>query len=310
VTAARRLTREQYAATVRDLLGQVAVGMGADRLPADDASDGLFVSPATLIVSPSWADSALGAAEEIARAAVTKLDTLVPCSAPECNGRRALRRTFFESFGKRAFRRPTHRRRAGRSAGGVPRRQRKRWLQQGHRARPAGHLAAPSFLYRIELGPGPRGRSPDAARLTPYEVASRPVVRPVGHDARRSADARGGRGQAVHAAQVEAQARRLRRSPARRTLVAFVERWFGLELLDEVMKDPARYPQFNEAMITAMRREVTTFVEKVVFDGDGGSRRCCRRPTDFRMPPGRAVRGAAPAAGGKVALPLTSAPGC
>ena len=58
VTAARRLTREQYAATVRDLLGDV--GAAADKLPADDGGDGLFVSPATLIVSPSWAENALG----------------------------------------------------------------------------------------------------------------------------------------------------------------------------------------------------------------------------------------------------------
>ena len=167
VTAARRLTREQYAATVRDLLGDV--GAAADKLPADDGGDGLFVSPATLIVSPSWAENALGAAEDIARAAMTRLDTLVPCPAAE--GERCAR-TFFESFGKRAFRRPTAADevdgllavfRAGSASGGFA-----RGIELGLQA----ILQSPSFLYRIELGQS-KGSIPGAAKLTPYEVASR-----------------------------------------------------------------------------------------------------------------------------------------
>ena len=95
------------------------------------------------------------------------------------------------------------------------------------------------------------------------------------------------------AAELDAQARRMVADPrARSTLVVFVERWFGLELLDEVMKDPARYPQFNEAMIAAMRREVTTFVEKVVFEGDGRFQTLLSAPYGYpRCQPGGAVRG-------------------
>jgi Protein of unknown function (DUF1592)/Protein of unknown function (DUF1588)/Protein of unknown function (DUF1595)/Protein of unknown function (DUF1587)/Protein of unknown function (DUF1585) len=303
VTAARRLTREQYAATVRDLLGQVAVGLGADRLPADDASDGLFVSPATLIVSPSWAENALGAAEEIARAAVTKLDTLVPCSAQGATDGERCARTFFESFGKRAFRRPITTEeldgllavfRGGNASGGFS-----KGIELGLQA----ILQTPSFLYRIELGQS-QGSIPGAARLTPYEVASRLSYGLWGtmpdDQLMRAAD----EDKLSTPAQLEAQARRMVQDPrARRTLVGFVERWFGLELLDEVMKDPARYPQFNEAMIAAMKREVSTFVEQVVFEGDGRFQTLLSAPYGYPDAALASLYGVSAAAGGKVALP-------
>ena len=65
VTAARRLTREQYSNTVRDLLGEKRSLV--DQLPADDGSEGLFVEPGTLIVTPVWAGNAMTAAEDIAK---------------------------------------------------------------------------------------------------------------------------------------------------------------------------------------------------------------------------------------------------
>jgi hypothetical protein len=299
VTAARRLTREQYAATVRDLLGDT--GSAADKLPADNASDGLFISPATLIVGPSWAENALGAAEEIAKQAITRLDTLVPCNPAD--GERCAR-TFFESFGKRAFRRPTTADevdgllavfRGGNASGGFS-----KGIELGLQA----ILQAPSFLYRVELGQS-QGSISGAARLTPYEVASRLSYGLWGtmpdEALMRAADD----GKLSTAAELEAQARRMVADPrARRTLVSFVERWFGMELLDEVMKDPARYPQFNEAMITAMRREVTTFVEKVVFDGDGRFQTLLSASYGFPDATLAALYGVtAAAAGGKVSLP-------
>jgi hypothetical protein len=300
VTAARRLTREQYAATVRDLLGDV--GAAADKLPADDASDGLFVSPATLIVSPSWAENALGAAEDIARAAVTRLDTLVPCPAAE--GERCAR-TFFQSFGKRAFRRPTTADevegllavfRAGSASGGFA-----RGIELGLQA----ILQSPSFLYRIELGQS-KGSIPGAAKLTPYEVASRLSYALWGtmpdEALMRAADD----DRLSTPVELAAHARRMLEHPrARHTLVAFTERWFGMELLDEVMKDPDRYPQFNEAMILAMKREVHTFVEQVVFEGDGRFQTLLSASYGY---PDATLAGlygvTAPAAGGKVTLPV------
>ena len=162
-------------------------------------------------------------------------------------------------------------------------------------------LQSPSFLYRIELGQS-KGSIPGAVKLTPYEVASRlsyalwgtmpdePLMRAADDD-RLSTPV-----------ELAAQARRMLADPrARQTLVAFTERWFGMELLDEVMKDPDRYPQFNEEMIVAMKREVHTFVEQVVFEGDGRFQTLLSASYGY---PDATLAGlygvTAPAAGGKV----------
>jgi hypothetical protein len=300
VTAARRLTREQYAATVRDLLGDP--GAGGDRLPADDGSDGLFVAPATLIVSPSWAENALGAAEEIAHKAIGRMDTLVRCNPAD--GERCAR-TFLEGFGKRAFRRPITAAeldgllavfRAG--AAGAD-------FARGIELSLQAILQAPSFLYRVELGQA-AGSIPGAVRLTPHEVASRLSYGLWGtmpdEQLMLAADA----GKLSGPAEIEAQARRLVNDPrARRALVDFAQRWFGLDLLDEVMKDPAHYPQFNEGLIAAMKREAATFFEQVVFEGDGRFQTLLTAPYGFPDAALAPLYGVtAPAApGGKVELP-------
>jgi hypothetical protein len=264
VTAARRLTREQYAATVRDLLGDV--GAASDKLPADDASDGLFVAPATLIVSPAWAENALTAAEEIARAAVARLDSLVPCKPADGE---ACARSFLQSFGKRAYRRPLASDeldgllavyRAGAGQGGFSR---------GIELTLQAILQSPSFLYRIELGQK-QGSLPGAVHLTPHEVASRLSYGLWGTMPDKELFDAADAGELSTPEQLRAQARRLVNDPrARRTFLAFAQRWFGIDHLDEVMKDPDRYPQYNEELAAAMKSEVATFLEKIVFDGDG-----------------------------------------
>src|SRR6185369_1929279 len=72
VTAVRRLTRDEYASTVRDLLGD-AQRMAVVPFPKDEAGDDVVADPRTLIVSPSWAASAMEAAESVAKIAATNL---------------------------------------------------------------------------------------------------------------------------------------------------------------------------------------------------------------------------------------------
>jgi hypothetical protein len=102
VQATRRMTRDQYLATVRDLLGD-SRDLG-DRLPADDKGEAVFAPPETLIVTPDWADKLLVTAEDLARQALTNLPALLPCNP--AGNEDACATEFIEAFGKRAFRRP------------------------------------------------------------------------------------------------------------------------------------------------------------------------------------------------------------
>ena len=56
---------------------------------------------------------------------------------------------------------------------------------------------------------------------------------------------------------------------ARETLTSFHGRWFGIGGLSEVPKDPVKYPQFDDKLVTAMSTEVKMFVDDVLFKGDG-----------------------------------------
>jgi hypothetical protein len=262
VAAARRLTREQYRATIRDLFGDP--GAAGDRLPAEDAGDGLEASATSLIVSPAWAESAMSAAEELARRAVGRLDALVPCAGRD----EGCARTFITDFGARAFRRPVTRDEVdgllqvyrGGAADGFAR---------GVELVVQAMLQSPSFLYRVELGT--RGGSVDGAvRLTPHEIAARLSYGLWGtmpDDGLRAAADAGALGTPD---QVAAAARRLLRDArARGPLVEFVARWFGVPGLDEVMKDPEQYPQWNEALIGSMRGGVAAFLEDALFARGG-----------------------------------------
>jgi hypothetical protein len=71
-------------------------------------------------------------------------------------------------------------------------------------------------------------------------------------------------------AEIEAQARRmLADAKAKETLSGFFTDWLDLEMLAERPKDPKLYPQYNDALKSAMTTETRSFVQSVVFDGDG-----------------------------------------
>src|SRR5436190_7451224 len=102
VTAVRRLTGEEYASTLRDLLGE-AQRMAVVAFPKDDTGDGV-PDPRSLIVTPAWAANAMEAAESAAKLAVANLPALLPCNP--AGAEQACARQFAQSLTRRAFRRP------------------------------------------------------------------------------------------------------------------------------------------------------------------------------------------------------------
>jgi hypothetical protein len=103
VTAVRRLTRDEYASSLRGLLGD-AQRATAIPFPKDGTGDDVLADPRTLIVSPSWAANAMDAAESAAKIAVANLSSLLPCNP--AGAEQSCARQLATTLGKRAFRRP------------------------------------------------------------------------------------------------------------------------------------------------------------------------------------------------------------
>ncbi|HEY0711616.1 MAG TPA: DUF1592 domain-containing protein [Polyangia bacterium] len=269
----RRLTRAEYSNTVRDLLGDDSdPGKG---LPSDDAGEELFVSPATMTVTTDWAQSALETAEAIARRAVAKLPTLVPCASA---GDEVCAQQFIGGFGRRAFRRPLLREERDRllalwkSGAGES-------FARGVELVVSAVLQAPSFLYRIEFGAAGVGGK---VTLSPYEVATRLSYGLWGTTPDLALLAAAEADQLNTGTQVAAHAQRMLGDPrAQHNLTAFVGRWFGLAGLEEVMKDPAVYPAFNEKLIEAMKEEVDHVIDETLWKGDGRSDTLLTAPFTF-----------------------------
>jgi hypothetical protein len=266
VVAARRLTRDQYLATVRDLLGDTRDL--TDRLPADDKGEEVFTSPETLIVTPAWADKALSTAEDLAKAAMANLGKLLPCQ-PTAGQEEACADKFIKAFGKRAFRRPlsaeevsglTKVYKVGAGDG----------FNRGIEMVIATFLQSPSFLYRLELGQKD-GSVNGAIKLSPYELASRLSYLTWGTmpDDALFAAAEAGRLNTPEGIGQEIE--RLMKDPrGKAMLLAFHQRWFGLDTLAEIGKDVDVYPQFDEKLIASMQGEFSTFINEVMGAGGDG----------------------------------------
>ena len=261
VAPMRRLTRNQYRNTVRDLLG-VADAVAPSALPGDDAIHDRFhsntASPLQAIDIGKYAD----AAEAIAGKAAANLKALLPCDP--ATGDAACARRFIESFGRRAYRRPLTPAEVDLLAsvhaqGGD--------FATGIRLVIAGLLQSPKFLYLPE--PVPVSAGGQIVAVDPWAMASRLsyfFLDTMPDDGLFVAAEKGKLGSA---AEVEAQATRLMSDARfRGTLSTFHQEWLQTETLAAAAKDPQLFPQWNPALRDALGEETRRFVEYVFTEGD------------------------------------------
>jgi hypothetical protein len=264
----RRLTVNEYVNTVRDLLGNAT--LGAPDLSTDRDPGFGFRRPG--IVSTLESERLRDHAETVAAAAVNNLTALLPCAPATPADEAACARKFAEQFGARAYRRPLL----------APEVERLVALYQDGRTTQAlpfkggiglmleAMLQSAAFLYRWELGPQPAQKEGGVLRLGPYEVASRLsyFLWSTMPDKDLFDAAAGNR--LGTPAQVEEQVRRmLKDAKARQGLGEFFADWLDLETLEDRSKDPKLYPEFTDALKTAMAAETRAFVTEVLFNGDG-----------------------------------------
>jgi hypothetical protein len=263
----RRLTREQYVHTIRDLFG------GA--LPADldvrallpiDAYDGGFAANGTALGEASL-EQYVRAAETIAGA--LRRSDLAPCLAAaiptsECAA------AFVDEIAPRVLRRTLDSDERNELVAAM-------WIDAPTSAVDADVavrrvvatlLQSPDLLYRIERGEAEV--APGVVRLAGHEIAARMsyLLWASVPDAALVADAAAGRlRDPGHRGQV--LERMLADPRARDGLAAMHRQWLGVESLQHLVKDRNVFPTFSEALGPELDDELAWFVDGVIRRGSG-----------------------------------------
>lgn len=263
-THLRRLTRTQYANSIRDLLGtELEV---ARWLPADDHGHGFDTMSNLLTVSPELLAAYELAVDEVVERAIddpTSWSRIVPCE-PDPIGEEACARDALLEFASNAWRRP------------VEEDELQPVLRLVQDARASGEsfessmgrglrviLLSPHFVFRVETAPSEASEAlvsdwEMASRLSYFLWSSLP-------DAELAAAARAGRLQSGE--DIEAQVRRMLEDEKAISLVDdFAGQWLYIRALDGVFKDVTRYPRFDEALRDSMREEMRLFFGSLLWE--------------------------------------------
>jgi hypothetical protein len=256
----RRLTRDEYNATIADLIG--VKSKPADSFPHDEVRDGFNNNAAGQGVSPLLADGYLRTAERLAGEA--DLSKLSPC--PVAAGNDDCARRFVEGFGKRAFRRPLDAKEVTRVlALGAQRKG--DGFEATLRVMLQYFLSSPHFLYRLELSPATAGKT---SRLSPHETASRLSYFLWGSMPDDALFAAADGNKLGTREEVAAQAERMLGDPRARTRLGdLFDQWLMLDGVTDISRDAARYPGWNDSLLAQMRQETRLFAERVVLDEKG-----------------------------------------
>jgi hypothetical protein len=253
----RRLTREQYANAVQDLLG---TGL---TLPSDlDADDKTFrfasVGSYRVTSGPDAVERASDAAFDLAQQVfsdATLRMTLVGCTPAAASD--ACVQGFVQKFGRLALRRPLASDELTTYLGVV---QKGSAIDQsawtGLEYFVAAVLQDPYFLYVPELGEEAPER-PGLMRYSALEMASRLSLALVGSSPDPELLDAAERGELANEEALRTHARRLLSSAgARRALPTFFAEHLEYDDIEQASKDDGAYPTFSEALARSMRTEL------------------------------------------------------
>lgn len=257
-TPLRRLTRTEYDATVRDLLGTTSRPAEAFQ---DDEAYGGFESNGIAPLSRLLGEQYQAAAEKLANDA--NLTRLLPCDP--ASGEDACARMFISRFGRRAYRRPLDPAEGERFFAVFREGRALADFNAGVRLVITAALQSPAFLYRPEVTP-PEKPGLATAALSGFELASRLSYFLWSSMPDDELLGLGESGALRTPATLEAQARRLLADPRSvETLRSFARQW--LELRGQPDKDPKIYADFTPGLWSSMRAESMRFFEEL-FRGD------------------------------------------
>jgi hypothetical protein len=264
-TPLRRLTRYEYANSVRSMLGVETAA--AEALPTDEVTDGFSNNAQVLTVSALHAEKYVLVSEELAKAAVTDVSTLTACDAA-ARGEETCARDFADRLGRRAFRRALSAAdeqflmaaySAGRVGGSHA---------EGIEVMIRAALQSPHFLYKLE----PLTPADATSRLVPlnqFELATRLsyLIWASGPDDALLDAAE--RGELADKQQIESRARSMLADPRARDAIAdFYNQWLGTSRLTITTKSTSLFPGYTAAARDAMMQELPAFISHVLWGAD------------------------------------------
>ena len=265
-TPLRRLTKFEYANSVRYLLG--VDSSPANDLPADEVTEGFNNNAGILTVSSLHAEKYVLVSEALAKAAVKNLSTLTGGCNTATKGEDACALDFANSFGRRAFRRPvTDQDRqvlmaaysAGRTGGSY---------SEGIEVMIRAALQSAHFLYRLETTT-PSDPNAQLVPLSQYELATRLSYLIWGAGPDDALLDAAGRNELGDRAALATKARAMLADPKARVAIdEFYNQWIGTSRLDIMTKSATQFPSYSDAMRDAMKAETPALVEYVLWTGD------------------------------------------
>jgi hypothetical protein len=271
----RRLTKDEFEASVRRAFGfDAATYSGSDLPPDAAAQNGMTNQADLLLVSDAVAERALSSAERVAELVVSDahLARVLPCAAEASD---ACANTFLDTIGKRLYRRPLTAEERTRylelrdtvAADGGEFRDFVRWST-------VAMLSSPHMLYRSELGTDTGNGS---YALDGYERATSLAFTFTGAPPDDALLASAERGELDSAEGMKAATRALVYDEAggirpafQATFRRFISQWLGLASFENRDKDTSVFPDWNAEVRAAMREELDRFVNHVVFEEKGG----------------------------------------
>lgn len=267
VTPLRRLTRDQFNNTVRDLIG--ATGTPADNL-SDDEKIGPFHSNAIAPITDLEVQQHMEVAGTLATAAMASMTKISPCDLTTDAGTSTTCATqFITTLGRRAYRRPLAASEVqqyvnlytlGKTDSGV---------QNGFRLVVQTMLQSPFFLYLHDVG-ATGTPQPGVVPVSPYELASRMSYFLWNSMPDENLFAAAAAGNLADDAVLTSQVQRmLGDGKAVATIASFHRQWLDVEDVGDQLKDAKMFPKFNAALTDAMTQELSLFANYVVLKGDG-----------------------------------------
>ncbi|GAB3285630.1 DUF1592 domain-containing protein [Parahaliea aestuarii] len=259
IVAVRRLNESQYRNSIRDIFG-ADIEIKA-RFEPERREEGLqAVGNSDLSMTSAGFEQYFGLARSIAAQVLdpARDNALAACSqAGSMDEQRECTEAFVGHYGERLFRRPlTSEERAVRVHTALESAARDGDVRQGLQLALTSLLAAPEFLFRIEMAEPDPG-NPGALRLDGYSRAARLSFLFWNSAPDEELLAAAATGKLYQADGLQAQVARLADSPHYEEGVrAFFSDLLQLDGFDNLVKDPAIYPKFSQVVADSSREQM------------------------------------------------------
>jgi hypothetical protein len=257
----RRLTREDYNHTVRDLLADTTAP--ASTFPEEEIALNFVNNADIQSVSSLLIEGYENAAVKLASAAAEDVPTLLGCD-PVATGEDACMQAFIPSFGLKAYRAPLDTAEVDDLFAFYSTSKATYGFETAVRMTLQAMLQMPQFLYRVEVP------SSDAiARASGYEIATRLSYLVWSSMPDQALFDAAASGKLDTPEGIEDEARRLLADPrAHDSVATFFASWLDLGRLKRVdPKDPNTFPTLTAELIPLLREESSRFLDDVFFSG-------------------------------------------